>query len=145
MMSMPVQEKNTLLNRSTEVYAQFKADVLSVRHSCRGRHEHAVEWQKRAGAPSCWSQSLCVAASGISSRNSVKTSLKSTMRRYAHRECFKHYRLERYTNTVIDMSNKAIRGFLFALNASWNRHQHILDSPLLVPAFVKVKHFTDQI
>ncbi|GFY15650.1 uncharacterized protein TNCV_1282981 [Trichonephila clavipes] len=44
MMSLPVQEKNILLNISTEVYAQFKADVQSIRRACRSRHQHAVEW-----------------------------------------------------------------------------------------------------
>ncbi|GBM72158.1 hypothetical protein AVEN_82119-1 [Araneus ventricosus] len=44
MTSLPVQEKNTLLSISTAMYAQFKADVQSVRRACRGRLEHAVEW-----------------------------------------------------------------------------------------------------
>ncbi|GFU34818.1 uncharacterized protein TNCV_2320111 [Trichonephila clavipes] len=43
-MSLPVQEKNTLLNISTEVYAQLKADAQSVRRACRGRLERVVEW-----------------------------------------------------------------------------------------------------
>ncbi|GBM13575.1 hypothetical protein AVEN_266916-1 [Araneus ventricosus] len=44
MTSLPVQEKNTLLNIPTAVYAQFKAAVQSVPRACRGRLEHAVEW-----------------------------------------------------------------------------------------------------
>ncbi|GFW49253.1 uncharacterized protein TNCV_3057631 [Trichonephila clavipes] len=43
MMSLPVKEKH-FIDLSTEVYAQFKADVQSVRRTCRGRLEHAVEW-----------------------------------------------------------------------------------------------------
>ncbi|GFV14641.1 uncharacterized protein TNCV_2586141 [Trichonephila clavipes] len=77
--------------------AQLDSSRCSVCSACRGRLEHTMEWlsshvtaprgssnqsrtraQKCARAPSCWNQSSCIAANGISLRNSVKTSLRNT-------------------------------------------------------------------